>query len=215
MVKVGFIVEGDTEKQIIKSESFDNLCKDMGVEIISSVFPPHKKRDNGKDMFKDATKLAAFANILYDMGAEYIICMRDLENLPCITSAKSEIDTTDNRIRKVVVVKKIEAWFLSDTELMKKYFGEKYVVQFPEVVYPEFIEKPDEKLKEISVATRNGRGIGDKLLFAKSLIRNGFSIQRAATHPNCHSVKYFINKLAFVLPTGAIITPPLGDGGLL
>ncbi len=213
MVKVGFIVEGDTEKQIIKSDSFVDLCRYMGVQVISSVLPTHKKEGNGKDMFKNAEKMIAFANILYDQGAAFIVCLRDLEDLPCITSAKSEINTSDENILKVIAVKKIEAWFLADVEVMKTFFGENYAAQFPEIEFPELIEKPDEKLKEISLAIKK-RGIGDKLLFAKRLINNGFSVQRAATHPNCHSVKYFINKLAFVLPTGAIITPPLGDGGL-
>jgi hypothetical protein len=194
MVKVGFIVEGDTEKQIIKSEMFAKLCSDLGVEMISSVFPPHKK-ERGKDIFKNADKMTAFTNILYDMGADYIVCLRDLEDLPCITSAKDEIAIADEKISKVIVVKKIEAWFLADIVVMETFFGENYATQFPEVEFPELIEKPDEKLKEISIATRDRRGIGDKLLFAKKLIKYGFDLERAAMHPNCHSANYFINKL--------------------
>jgi hypothetical protein len=198
VVKVGFIVEGDTEKQIIKSETFVRLCTKRGLEIISSVFPPNKKEGNGKDMFKNAEKMRAFANILYDQGAAFVVCLRDLEDLPCITAAKAEIAIADEKINKVIAVKKIEAWFLADTEVMKTFFGENYATQFPEVEFPELIEKPDEKLKEISLAIKK-RGIGDKLLFAKRVINNGFSLERAATHPNCHSANYFINKLSSIL----------------
>jgi hypothetical protein len=65
--------------------------------------------------------------------------------------------------------------------------------KFPELLHPENLFNPDEKLKEVSMSIREGKGIGDKLLFAKSLIRNGFSIQNAAQ--NSPSAKYFIEKL--------------------
>lgn len=194
MVKVGFLVEGDTEKVIIQSEQFQAWCKSIGVEIVRSVFPPHKK-ERGKDIFKNQEKMDAFINLLSDMGAEVIFCLRDLEDLPCITSAKNEIACSKDVIKKIIVVRKIEAWFLADSIVLKQYFGENFALQFPEVQHPEFLLKPDEKLKEISIATRHGKGIGDKLLFAKSLVRNGFSLQRAAMHPNCHSAAYFLDKL--------------------
>lgn len=218
MVKVGFIVEGDTEKQIVSSESFKTLCHSKGIEVISGVFPPNKK-ERGKDVFKNVEKLASFAALLYDRGADFIFCMRDLEDLSCITSAKEEIKSTDEKVKKVIVVKQIESWFLGDITLLKTYFGEDYLELFPEATIPEMIPKPGEKLKEISIRTRNGKGIGDKLLFAKSLIRNGFSIEHSAQH--CPSAAYFLNKLkhinqAPIPPEGASYTdsPPLGAGGL-
>ena len=192
MVKVGFIVEGDAEKQIVSSESFKALCHRNGIEVINSVFPSNKQ-ERGKDVFKNAEKLASFVSLLYDMGADCVFCVRDLEDLPCITSAKEEIKSTDEMVKKVIVVKQIESWFLGDTTLLKTYFGEDYLEIFPEAIIPEIIAKPNEKLKEISIKTRNGRGTGDKLLFAKSLIRNGFSIERSAQY--CPSARYFLNKL--------------------
>jgi hypothetical protein len=194
MVKVGFLVEGDTEKVIVTSPSFQEFCKTIGVEIIRNVLPTDKKK-RGKDVFKNAEKMASFINILRDQGAEMIFCIRDLEDLPCITSAKNEINTTDLMVKKIIVVKKIEAWFLADSLVLEQYFGENFTTKFPEANFPELLLQPDMKLKEISMATRKGKGIGDKLLFAKSLIRNGFSLERAAIHPHCNSANYFINKL--------------------
>lgn len=193
MVKVGFIVEGDTEKQIVSSESFKTFCRSKGIEVLSGVLPANKK-ERGKDVFKNEEKLASFTALLYDMGADFVFCMRDLEDSPCITSAKDEIKSTDEKVKKVIVVKQIETWFLADVSLMKKYFGDNLLTIFPEVAVPEIISKPEEKLKEISVATRNGRGIGDKLLFAKRLIMNGFSIEHSAQ--NSQSAAYFLNKLS-------------------
>lgn len=199
MVKVGFLVEGDTEKVIIQSEAFEQFCKNIGIEIIRSVFPPHKK-ERGKDVFKNAEKIKSYLDILKDMGADYVCCLRDLEDLPCITSAKNEISTEQKNVLKIIAVKQIESWFLADQRVLQKYFGESFTIQFPEANFPELIFKADEKLNEISRTTRNGKGIGDKLLFAKSLIRNGFSIQNAASHPNCPSANYFLTKLEQLSP---------------
>lgn len=193
-MKVGFLVEGDTEKVIVQSDAFQALCQSLGIEVIRSVFPPHKK-ERGKDIFKNRETMTAFINILADMGASVVFCMRDQEDLPCITSAKNEIANDSPTLKKIIVVRKIEAWFLADLPILRQYFGETVTEQFPEVMFPERLLQPDEKLKEISMATRNGRGIGDKLLFAKSLVRNGFSLTRAAQHPHCPSATYFLNKL--------------------
>ena len=192
MVKVGFIVEGDTEKQIVSSDSFKALCRKAGIEVINGIFPTNK-RERGKDVFKNAEKLHSFTQLLHDMGAEHIFCMRDLEDLLCISSAKTEIQNADETVIKIIVVKQIETWFLGDVALLKTYFGSNFLELFPEVANPETIIKPSEKLKEISMATRNGKGIGDKLLFAKSLLRNGFTIEHSAV--NCPSARYFLDKL--------------------
>lgn len=41
----------------------------------------------------------------------------------------------------------------------------------------------------------NGRGVGDKKILARHILRNDFSFEAAASHPNCTSAKYFIDKL--------------------
>lgn len=41
----------------------------------------------------------------------------------------------------------------------------------------------------------NNRGIGDKKILARFMVKNNFSFERAASHSNCTSAKYFIDKL--------------------
>ena len=53
---------------------------------------------------------------------------------------------------------------------------------------------PFEKLRELRMKYE-GRGIGNKKVFARIMVSNGFSIQNAAAHPNCPSAAYFLNKL--------------------
>jgi hypothetical protein len=194
MVKVGFMVEGETERLLLMSDDFKKLCWEMGIEIMGNIFPPHKKQ-RGKDLFRDAEKIKPYINILRDSGADFIFFIRDQEDLPCITSARQEIAYEAQFTRKIIAVRKIESWFLADHLTMQSIFGERYASTFhAEVQYPERQDKPDELLKKISLQTID-RGIGDRLLFTKKFINNGFSIQQSAKNPNCPSAAYFLKTL--------------------
>ena len=91
---------------------------------------------------------------------------------------------------KIIVVKAIESWFLADTKAISSYFEQDSYFHG----LPESIEKPFDYLKQQSIDIKK-RGISDKLIFAGIMLKNGFSIENAANHPNCPSAKYFINKL--------------------
>lgn len=186
MVKVGFIVEGDTEKKVIYSDSFKQLCSQNQIELLPTVFPPKGKR--GKDVFKDIEKLNSFINILKDEGAIVIFVIRDLEDLDCIIEARNEIK--NDEVVKIIVVKTMESWFLADNQAIKSFLkDEGFYCEFPEQ-----IEKPFDEIRRINIE-KNKRGLSDKLIFAGNMLRCGFTIENAAKHPNCPSAKYFLNKL--------------------
>ena len=120
--------------------------------------------------------------------------LTDLECKPCITAIKARIG--NKNVDQIIVAKKaLEAWFLADTVAMRRWLKNK---DFPEEPTPvESPEMPWEYLKKIG---RNyhekRRGPGDKKFFTKNLMKHfGFSIERAANHPNCPSAKYFLEKL--------------------
>lgn len=186
MVKIGFLVEGDTEKKIIVSENFKNLCETLQLEVLRSVFPPKGQR--GKDVFKNSEKLNSFINILKDQGAKFVFVVRDLEDLDCVLQARKEI--ANDTVKKVIVVKAIESWFLADTTAIRLFFNDPHF----ECSCPEEIEKPFEEIKQINIQKR-GRGVSDKLILAGNMLKNGFSIESAAKHSNCPSAKYFLTKL--------------------
>lgn len=186
MVKVGFLVEGDTEKKIILSDNFKAYCQSQNIEILPSILPTKGQR--GKDIFKNKEKIDAFIEILKDNGAEYIFVIRDLEDLTCVIEAKNEI--ASDEVNKIIVVKAIESWFLADTKAISSYFEQDSY--FHDL--PESIEKPFDYLKQQSIEIKK-RGISDKLIFAGIMLKHGFSIENAAKHPNCPSAKYFIKKL--------------------
>jgi len=68
VVKVGFLVEGDTEKKIILSDNFKAYCHSQNIEILPSILPAKGQR--GKDIFKNKEKIESFIEILRDNGAE-------------------------------------------------------------------------------------------------------------------------------------------------
>jgi hypothetical protein len=185
MVKVGFLVEGDTEKKIISSDKFREFCFQNSIEIVGGALPPKGYR--GKDRFVNAETVSGFIEILKDQGAEHIIVIRDLEDLDCIVKAREEIKSDE--VVKIIVVKAIESWFVADSNTLTAYFEQDFHHDSPES-----IDNPFDYLKNKNKEIRN-RGINDKLIFAGNMLRLGFSIENAANHPNCPSARYFINKL--------------------
>jgi hypothetical protein len=186
MVKIGFLVEGDTEKKIIRSQIFNEFLASNNLEAIPTLFPA--KGNMGKDVFKNLDKINSLIEILKEKVAEHIFVIRDLEDLECVVLARNEINSES--VQKVIVEKTIESWFLADTEALQKVFSSDNII----VEFPEKVKNPFNEPKQISKEKEN-RGISDKLIFAARMLNNGFSIENAAKHPNCDSAKYFIKKL--------------------
>lgn len=66
--------------------------------------------------------------------------------------------------------------------------------------HPEAIADPYEEIRAIRYAT-TGRGFGSKPILAKQMVKNNFSILKAAQHTECSSAKYFLHKIAEVTGT--------------
>ena len=118
-----------------------------------------------------------------------------VEDDPCISFAKANIYIYDRKKQIIIIaVKAIESWFLADSITLSNIFNEdNYQYNNPE----EMEEKPFEILKSEFIKNREGRGISKRRnLHASKMINNGFSIQNAASHPNCPSAKYFLQKLS-------------------
>ena len=91
----------------------------------------------------------------------------------------------------VVAVKAFEAWFLACEELMRT------VLHIPDfsINYPEkTAELPFDYIKNLTTS-KQVCGPGSKVTFAKRVLRHGFSLQTAASHPHCPSATSFLNYL--------------------
>lgn len=183
MVKVGFIVEGETEKIIIESDKFKEFLLNNDYELVTPVIDAK----GGGNLLP--SNIEPFIKRLKDSQAEMIVVLTDLEDEISVDKVKERIEHSEIKVI-FVAVKAIEAWFLADTEAMKSFLKvDNFMEEFPE----QTINKPFERIKEI-IKEKNARGVGSKIILAKHMIKHhSFSIENSANHPNCPSAKEMID----------------------
>lgn len=186
MVRIGFIVEGDTEKIIIESRTFKTWAESKGVEIVAPVI----NAKGGGNLLPQ--NIEPIVMQVQRSNPNLIVILTDLEEETHVDAVRERIGL-DHADMIFVAVKAIEAWFLADSGALQKWLGEPEVHESkPE----ETGGMPWDRLKELSSGLGK-RGPGsNKLGFAKKMCNQyGFSIERAAEHPACPSAKFFHDKL--------------------
>ncbi len=187
MVKLGFIVEGATEKIILEHSDFFSYLDNLQIDYIKQVIDAE---GNGNLLPHNIT---AFTKVLEGKGATHIIILTDLDKEECITNTKARIAPLPDQF-VTVSIKAIESWFLADSEAMGKYLND------PAFTYdnPEAVRNPFEEIKALRKMKAN-KGLTDKKILANSIVHKcNFSIHHAAQHPNCSSAKYFLATIAQV-----------------
>jgi hypothetical protein len=188
MVKLGFIVEGDSEKIILEKSGLFQYLNSLSVSYLKDVT---NSRGSGNLLPYNIEK---YSEKLQSKGVTNIFILTDLDNDVCITITKNRISPLKNQT-VIVSIKEIESWFLSDTKAIRKFLNSSdYSCQNPESI--------KEPYKEIcSLKQRKNRfRIPSKRFLADKMVENGFSILKAAEHPNCNSAKYFIKKIQELSP---------------
>ena len=187
MVKVGFIVEGDTEQIVVGSKPFKNwLFDECQLELVEPIMNVSSK-DNLR-----ADKIGIqIEQLKIQVNPDKIVVLADLDpdqSIRCITERKQFIGSHADLV--LVASYAIEAWFLADTQAMRKWTGkEDYYTEFPEKQ-----QQPWEIIR--SMRDQQNRGSGRIISFTRKFIKyHGFSITKAAEHPNCHSARYCVDKL--------------------
>lgn len=183
MVTVGFIVEGDTEKVLIESDNFKNWLKQQNITIYGNVLDA---KGGGNLLPKNIIPLV---NQL--KNADYIVILTDLEKDPNKQAVIDRIGTQHTQLI-FIAVRAVEAWFLADSEALKNWLS----VEVTEIYPEKTINMPWDRLKELANQCQQ-RGTGSsKPAFAKRMTKHwGFSLKRAAFHPNCPSAKEFYDGL--------------------
>lgn len=191
MVKVGFIVEGETEKILLDSCGFSSWCAEHRIEIVSPVI------DAGGSGNLLPQNIGNYIAQIRKASPAKICVLTDLECNPTTNDVRKRIltDATSGALDVVfIAVKAVEAWFLADGVALTKWLKQKS---------PVLIDKPEEtaempwlRLKELA-REHSARGPGSsKPNFAKTFTKHcGFSLQRAASHPHCPSAKEFHDTL--------------------
>lgn len=199
MVKVGFIVEGDSEKVLIESAGFRKWASDQGLEICSPVI----NAKGGGNLLPHHIK-PMLAQIERSQP-DHIVILTDLEDAKDVGAVKARI-TTEHTDLIFIAVKALEAWFLADTDAMRRWLNEP---EFFELTPEQTLGMPWDRLKEVAKAY-GPRGPGsNKVIFAKKMCGAAlrYELERAAAHPACLSAKVFRDGL---LELGGKNTPLQG-----
>ncbi|MDR3611748.1 MAG: hypothetical protein P4L27_14355 [Ignavibacteriaceae bacterium] len=180
-MKLGFIVEGDTEKILLDSYEFKSFLDNQNLLYVEPII---NAKGSGNLL---PHNISGYINVLKQQGADKILILTDLDDSPCYSEVKKRIDGEGLII--CIAKRKIEAWFLSDSTTLSSLLRKKISCEFPED-----IPDPFEYLSNLR-QLHQGKGFSDKKILAQKMLRNGFSIENAKDHPNCPSAKYFYNKL--------------------
>ncbi len=183
MVKIGFIVEGATEKIVLEKSDLFDLLKENNIDFVPEIIDAE---GNGNLLPHNITP---YSKALIDKGATKIFILTDLDEEQCITETKNRIGSSAQRI--ICVSKKtIEAWYLADREAMRNFLS---FADF-DCAAPEEIIDPFSFIKNLRLQHLN-RGVADKKILANLMIKSGFTIKKAASHPLCLSAHYFLKRI--------------------
>jgi hypothetical protein len=191
MIRVGFIVEGDSEVYLVCSAAFQETLQRYGLELCKPVI---NARGGGNICERNIVSYIDACQ--QEAKPDRIIVLTDLECEPCFTMAKTRINR-DSVDAIVVARKALESWFLADEQALCQYFQHDDIrCALPE----ETPGKPWDYLKERTKELGLSRGPGaTRKIFARNFVQQGgFSLERAAQHPHCPSARYFLNALEFL-----------------
>ncbi|WP_138990881.1 hypothetical protein [Larkinella sp. C7] len=187
MVNVGFICEGDTEVKIVKSEAFQNMLNDSGLQCVM----PIEDADGNGNLLPH--NIQGKRDTLKYAGADYIFILTDLDRDKSVKDTRQRIGEYPSQ-HIIVAVKEAEAWFLADSSTLSNLLNEPFYSE-----YPEQEAEPFEAIRRLFLE-KTGRGVGTKPMLARRMIKYGFSIEKAASHPHCPSANYFLTKLQSLRP---------------
>ncbi|PHX44937.1 hypothetical protein AO263_18905 [Pseudomonas sp. NZIPFR-PS5] len=180
MVKVGFIVEGASEKIVIESSDFRAFLHRNGFELLDPVVDAQ----GGGNLLPQ--HLRTFVETLSDLGADRIFILTDLERDISVDVVRARIQH-DRVEMAFIAIKALEAWFLADGTAMNAWLGGEHIEAFPE----QTTQMPYDRLKEIA-RNLGLQGPGRKVMLAKKMVDYGFSVTRAAAHPECGSARELV-----------------------
>jgi hypothetical protein len=188
MIKVGFIVEGNTESFLLKSASFNEFLLKNNIELVNVI-------NAGGSGNLLPHNIEGYIQLLERNGAEKIAILTDLDQDVCITSTKSRINPRPQDL-VVIAVQQIESWFLACTPAMQQLLKTDDFF-FP---FPEAEQTPYHTINRLMV-DHTGKGIGNKAagkvrLVKRLLEQHGLDLCVSAEHPACPSVQYFIKQIA-------------------
>ncbi|HXL57078.1 MAG TPA: hypothetical protein VN958_12515, partial [Chitinophagaceae bacterium] len=136
-------------------------------------------------------KVKGWIDTLIAKRVEVIFFLIDFDNSDkCFSHFKLKVYHLQNN--RIVIAKQVlEAWYLADNNALSNYLLQKII----QINNPESFLFPFEEIKSLRQQYQN-RGIADKKILTKDMIKSGFTLPNAAAHPQCFSAQYFLSKLS-------------------
>jgi len=183
--RIGFIVEGDSELIVLKSQRFNEFLTNLEV-VSEGVF----NAEGSGNFVNENYKVRSFVNIFNDKGVGTIVILTDLENQPCLVNYKSSLHKFDDKQIIIIAVKAFESWFLADSNTLSN------ILERPlSYCRPEATDKlPYETISDLYMYFLRV-GPGTKVKLAKQMVNNGYTLQNSIAHPHCSSARYFFESL--------------------
>lgn len=117
MIKVGFLVEGDSDRKLLESQSFKDFFRECQIDVINIIAT--------KGCYNmSSNKVEVFVNKLKKLkkSPDKIILLADMNSAPCYTKRIKNFKHAD--IDLIIIAKQsIESWLLADTKAMQKKTG--------------------------------------------------------------------------------------------
>ncbi|WP_338876617.1 hypothetical protein WBJ53_13265 [Spirosoma sp. SC4-14] len=152
---------------------------------LQCIFPVEDADGNGNLL---PHNLGEKRETLKKAGADAVVILTDLDEDSCITRTRQRIGDFPNQ-HIIVAIREAEAWFLADSATLSALLGKTAYFE-----YPEQEPEPFETIRRLFLK-ETGRGVGTKPILARRMLKYGFTVEKAAQHPNCPSAHYFLTKL--------------------
>lgn len=186
MVRVGFIVEGDSEQIVISSPLFQTFLTRQNHQLVTPVI----NAKGGGNLLPQ--NIEVFLSRLKKQDVDKIIVVTDLEGEASADAVRERIGHEEVDVI-FVAVKALEAWYLADTEAMRSWLKDE---DFFEAQPEQTVDMPWNRLVEVAKLLKT-QGPGSKTSFAKKIVKHHhFSIENAANHPDCQSAKEMVDYFA-------------------
>lgn len=186
MVAVGFICEGPSDSLLYQSETFYTFLEQLNIRRINVI-----NAKGGGNLLPH--NIAGYIESLEKQGAEKIVIITDLDEIPCITERKKQIAARPEDV-VIIAVKELEAWFLADSLSMRRLLREQHF----NFELPEEESEPFDTINNLLI-NYTGKGVGKsasaKIKLAKRMLDFSYDFHRSAAHVNCPSAAYMVSKL--------------------
>lgn len=131
MVKVGLIVEGESERIVINSQKFNTLLNSINLLNVVCI----NANGNGNLLPKN---IEQHINTCRQKGATKIIVLVDSEGRT--NTEIYDLLKPENDFILIIEIQSLESWLLADSKLLSKVFNSNFAYDSPKEIKPDYFQ---------------------------------------------------------------------------